>query len=260
MVNSDLEREKLKWFMKWVLDIGNDDLLPPQIAHIPCIENHILIPPQFCNLETENMIKNMISITYHGFKRNGHDLEYLSKRVILTPTNQTAGHLNSLIIDMLLGMSPHDLKLKAGAVVMLMRNLNQTLGLCNGTKMIVTKYLRFCVECEVICGTFIGTKHFIPRMELSPPDNKMHFKLVRKQMPLQICYAMTINKSQGQSLDTVGSCLPKSIFTHGQYYVAVNRITSPSELTIFVDDDSDLATNITQNMVFKEVFYALSHI
>ncbi|XP_074327266.1 uncharacterized protein LOC141665163 [Apium graveolens] len=118
--------------------------------------------------------------------------------------------------------------------------------------MIITKCLKFCVEYEVICGTFAGTKHFIPRMELSPTDMKMSFKLVRKQMPLQLCYAMTINKSQGQSLKKVGLYLPKSVFTHGQYYVAVSRVTSPSGLTIFVDDESGVATNVTQNMVYKE--------
>ncbi|XP_074360118.1 uncharacterized protein LOC141700198 [Apium graveolens] len=154
-------------------------------------------------------------------------------------------------------MPPHDLKLKVGAIVKLMRNLNQTLGLCNGTRMIVTKCLEFCVECEVICGTFVGSKHFIPCMELSHLDTKMPFKLVRKQMPLHICYAMTINKSQGQSLKTVGLYLPKSVFTHGQYYVAISRVTSPTGLTIFVDDKSGAATNLTQNVVYKEVFYDL---
>ncbi|XP_074327850.1 uncharacterized protein LOC141665768 [Apium graveolens] len=114
-------------------------------------------------------------------------------------------YLNSLNVTR---MPPHDLKLKVGVVVMLMHNLNQTLGLCNGTRMIVTKCLKFCVECEVICGSFVGTKHFIPRMELFPSDTKMPFKLVRKQIPLQVRYAMTINKSQGQSLDTVSLYLP----------------------------------------------------
>ncbi|XP_074373720.1 uncharacterized protein LOC141714078 [Apium graveolens] len=147
-------------------------------------------------------------------------------------------YLNSLNVA---GLPHHNLKLKVGGVVMLMRNLNQIL------------------ECEVIYGTFAGTKHFIPRMELSSKDMKMPFKLVRKQMPLQLCYAMTINKSQGQSLKKVELYLSKSVFTHGQYYVAVSRVTSPSRLTIFVDDESGVAINVTQNFVYKEVFYSLPH-
>ncbi|XP_074351966.1 uncharacterized protein LOC141691121 [Apium graveolens] len=92
--------------------------------------------------------------------------------------------------------------------------------------------------CEVICGSFVGTQHFIPRMECCPSDTKLPFKLIRKQMPLQICYAMTINKSQGQCLEMVGLFLPKGVFTHGQLYVAISRVTSPDGLKIFIDDET----------------------
>ncbi|XP_074337031.1 uncharacterized protein LOC141674207 [Apium graveolens] len=215
------DSEELKKFTKWVLDIGNGQVSPPRVCNLPVTENQILIPSQFCDVQTENTVDNMICSMYPNFAHEGHSTQYLSERAILTPTNQTAGHLNSLIVDKLpgesvyyfsvdaaeefggidedlneafpieylnslnvAGMPPHDLKLKVGAVFMLMHNLNQTLGLCNGTRMIVIKCLRFYMECEVICGTFVGSKHFIPRMELSPSDTKMPFKLVRKQMPL----------------------------------------------------------------------------
>ncbi|WOH00400.1 hypothetical protein DCAR_0519759 [Daucus carota subsp. sativus] len=205
------------------------------------------------------------------------DPKYLSRRAILTPTNQTVSHLNSLIVDKLPGESlsyysvdsaeefggteedlnhafPNEYLNSINIPGMPPhQNLNQTLGLCNGTRMIITKCLRFCVECEVICGSFIGTRHFIPRMELCPSDTRMPYKLIRKQMPLQICYVMTINKSQGQSLENVGLFLPKGVFTHGQYYVAISRVTSPQGLKIFVDDDSGQPTNVTQNVVYKEM-------
>ena len=85
----------------------------------------------------------------------------------------------------------------------------------------------------------------------------MPYKLIRKQMPLQVCYAMTINKAQGQSLQNVGLYLPKAVFTHGQYYVAISRVTSPQGLRIFIDDESGQPTNITANVVYKEIFYSL---
>nr|XP_017245434.1 PREDICTED: ATP-dependent DNA helicase PIF1-like [Daucus carota subsp. sativus] len=243
-----------------------------------------------------NSIDKMVESTFPNFIANCRDPSYLSERAILTPTNQTVSHLNIVIVDKLPGesvsyysvdsaeefggsdddlksafpleylnslfvpgMPPHELKLKVGVVVMLMRNLNQTLGLCNGTRMIVTKTLKFCVECEVISGAFIGTRHFIPRMELCPSDSRLPYKLVRKQMPLQICYAMTINKAQGQSLQNVGLYLPKSVFTHGQFYVAISRVTSPQGLRIFVDSEGGEPTNITKNVVYKEIFYALPY-
>ncbi|XP_074362499.1 uncharacterized protein LOC141702790 [Apium graveolens] len=218
--DSDSESEELKKFAKWVLDIGNGQVSPPRVCNFPVTGNQILIPSQFCDVQTENTVDNIICSTYPNFltkgtvhKEFGGTDEDLNEAFPIE-------YLNSLNVA---GMSPHDLKLKVRAVVMLMRNLNQNLGLCNGTRMIVTKCLRFCVECEVICD----------------------------------CYAMTINKSQGQSLKTVGLYLPKSVFSHGQYYVAISRVTSPTGLTIFVDDESGAATNITQNVVYKEVFYGL---
>ncbi|KAL8133227.1 hypothetical protein AgCh_008622 [Apium graveolens] len=203
---------------------------------------------------------------------------YLSERDILTPTNNTVCHINDLIVDKIPGdtisyfstdsaedfpgseielnnyfppeylnslnipgLPNHELKLKVGVAVMLMRNLNQTLGLCNRTRMMVTKCLPQCVECEVITGSFIGSRHFIPRMEPSPSDTKLPFNFLRKQMPLQICYCMTINKSQGQSLENVGLFIPKPVFTHGQLYVAVNRenrmhILMSSAISILQDE------------------------
>ncbi|XP_063950001.1 uncharacterized protein LOC108221463 [Daucus carota subsp. sativus] len=292
---SEKEVQELLEFAKWVLDAGDGKLpVPDKNLHPDAKEDDILIPPQFCDIEKQNSVENMISSTFPDFLQHCRDPKYLSRRAILTPTNQTVSHLNSLIVDKLLGeslsyysvdsaeefggteedlnhafpneylnsinvpgMPPHELKFKVGVVVMLKRNLNQTSGLCNGTRMIITKCLKFCVECEVICGSFIGTRHFIIRMELCPSDTRMPYKLIRKQMPLQICYVMTINKSQGQSLEIVGLFLPKGVFTHGQYYVAISRVTSPQGLKIFVDDDSGQPTNVTQNVVYKEVFYAL---
>jgi ATP-dependent exoDNAse (exonuclease V) alpha subunit len=72
-----------------------------------------------------------------------------------------------------------------------------------------------------------------------------------------VSFAMTINKSQGQSLKNVGIYLPKPIFSHGQLYVALSRVTSRAGLMMLICDDEGRVSNKTNNVVYKEVFQNL---
>ncbi|CAN1789049.1 ATP-dependent DNA helicase PIF1 [Linum perenne] len=64
---------------------------------------------------------------------------------------------------------------------------------------------------------------------------------------------MTINKSQGQTLNHVGICLKRQIFTHGQLYVALSRVTKRSGLSIMSCDKNGQPSNSMTNIVFREV-------
>ncbi|XP_019157983.1 PREDICTED: uncharacterized protein LOC109154704 [Ipomoea nil] len=105
--------------------------------------------------------------------------------------------LNSIRVS---GLPNHTLTLKIGSPVMLMRNIDHSLGLCNGTRLIITKLADHVIEGEILTGPNKGTKLLIPRMSMSPSDPRLPFKFQRRQFPLMLSYAMTINKSQGQTL------------------------------------------------------------
>jgi len=80
----------------------------------------------------------------------------------------------------------------------------------------------------------------MPRLSLTPSDTRIPFKFQCRQFPIFVCFAMTINKSQGQSLKRVGIYLPQPVFLHGQLYVAISRVTSRDCLKILLtDDDGD---------------------
>ena len=155
------------------------------------------------------------------------------------------------------GAPHHELHLKVGTPVMCMRNIDQRAGLCNGTRLQILRLGTNVKEAKIISGGKVGTICEIPRMVITPSDSKMPFKLHRRQFPVQVCFGMTINKSQGQTLSHVGLFLQKPVFSHGQLYVAVSRVKSKRGLKILCCDNDGVYTNSTTNVVFKEVLHKL---
>ena len=149
------------------------------------------------------------------------------------------------------GLPSHALTLKEGAMVMLIRNLNINQGLLNGTRLITKRFLEHQVISKIITeGPFQGYEVILPRINLLSAPTGMPFKLNRIQIPLKLAYAMTINKSQCQTLNKIGIILTpeKQCFSHGHLYAALSRVSSgPSGVAV-------LSTRRGKNVVYKMVF------
>jgi hypothetical protein len=131
------------------------------------------------------------------------------------------------------GLPPHVLKLKIGCPVILLRNLDPANGLCNGTRLVVRGCQRNSIDTEIVLGKHAGKRVFLPRIPLCPFDDEMFpFQFKRKQFPIRLNFAMTVNKSQGQTIPNVGVYLPAPVFSHGQLYVAMSRAINRTNIKI----------------------------
>jgi ATP-dependent DNA helicase PIF1 len=125
--------------------------------------------------------------------------------------------------------------------IILLRNIDPANGLCNGTQLVVRGFQKNSIDAEIVLGQNAGMRIFLPRIPLCPSNDEMfpfHFK--RKQFPVRLSFAMTINKSQGQTIPNVGVYLPESVFSHGQLYVALSRGTARSNMKILVAEPPEL--------------------
>ncbi|CAN1831054.1 ATP-dependent DNA helicase PIF1 [Linum perenne] len=261
-------------FPEWVLAVGDGKICP--IAHI----NHstmdwISIPEQFLIPKSINPIIDLVARVYPDLARNHQSVAYIRTRAIVTPTNQVVSSINDYVLTQIPGdekiylssdtlttpgpnqtrleaeypveflnaltfngMPEHQLRLKPYAIVMLLRNLNPSAGLCNGTRILLTHLGEHTLRGLIIGGSFEGTIAIIPR----------------RQYPVRLCYAVTINKSQGKTLEHIGIYLPNPVFSHGQLYVALSRARSVEGVHISIQNDANIPETSTRNIVYKEIF------
>ena len=85
----------------------------------------------------------------------------------------------------------------------------------------------------------------LPRISIIPTDLPFRFK--RVQFPVRLCFSITINKSQGQTFNTVGVDLSEDVFTHGQLYVALSRVGNSKNLFVYTADKT-----VIDNVVYPE--------
>ncbi|ONM06552.1 hypothetical protein ZEAMMB73_Zm00001d032987 [Zea mays] len=281
------------WFAEYLLRVGGGT---EEVNN----DGDVRLPDEVCVPYTgdDRDLDRLIDDIYPSLNENMSNTSYITSRAILTTWNDWVDMINMRMIDrfqreqmmyhsfatavddpnnyypseflnMLTpnGLPPHVLKLKIGCPIMLLRNIDPANGLCNGTRLVVRGFQKNSIDAEIVLGQHAGMRVFLPRIPLCPSDDEMfpfHFK--RKQFPVRLSFAMTVNKSQGQTIPNVAVYLPEPVFSHGQLYVALSRATTRLNVKVLVIPVTDdkmkkgvekkstiNGVTYTKNIVYKEV-------
>jgi len=211
----------------------------------------ILAPKNIDVDEVNNAILELLSEESHM---------YLSANS-LTPTEEGASVAAGVSMDSLYlveflntlqfnGIANLELELKVGVPILLLCNLNQLIGLCNGTRLIIKRLSQHVIEAEIITGNNVDKRVFIPRIIISPSRTYWPFVLRCRQFPVRVAFAITINKNQGQTFNNVKVYLPSPVYSHGQLYVAISRVISSANIKIF---NGQGPHRYMRNVIYKEV-------
>ena len=271
----------LEEFDRWTLSIGNGSTVCVMIP-----ENMVMKIEPNSKDDTKNeerSMKKFCNKVFPDLKKNIASPGWLQGRTILAPTNKEVDTINDVMQDILPddgiklpsadtlenpedifrfnteylnklrpnGFPQHLLCLKQGVPLMLLRNINPRQGLCNGTRLIFER----CIDNKLLQCRIVetGRSVLIPRITFIPKPNEFPFEWQRRQFPVRIAFAITINKSQGQTLKYVGVWLRSPVFTHGQLYVACSRVSSPDHLHFALMTEPKKEQSTVDNIVFHEV-------
>ncbi|CAL5441876.1 unnamed protein product [Camellia sinensis] len=271
-------------FSNYLLRIGNgsESVNDQNKIKIPA---SMIISNNFSN--AENPIKDLIQTVFPNLKNYSEDPISMINSVVLTPKNDCVQEINALLIkqfptkgrlytsidktidpndqgqyeDFLNslepnGLPPHHLELKINSPIMTLRNIDPSIGLCNGTRLICRDLKDFIICAEIAVGDRKGQMVFIPRIPLQPSDHQKYpVQFTRTQFPVKLCFAMTINKAQGQTLQKVGLYLREPVFSHGQLYVALSRATTAADVKVLIPPTNQhaLDNSTTKNVVYEEL-------
>ena len=210
--------------------------------------NRMILAPR--NLDVNDMNEALLN------RMSGNTKSYYSADNIMQESGADHNNYSSFTPEFLRSLKspslpPGELNLKTGCPLILLRNLSPTTGLCNGSRMIVINMSERVLHIQIIGGDHHGQFALIPRIALIPPSSPdFAFKFKRRQFPVRLAFAITINRAQGQSVAHVGLDLRVPVFAHGQLYVALSRVTARKNIKILLPHDN--YNSRTTNVVYQE--------
>ncbi|XP_019189684.1 PREDICTED: uncharacterized protein LOC109184097 [Ipomoea nil] len=204
-----VEQQESKQFGDWIASIGDGKIGGPNDGYAEVeIPNHMLLSSDGDHIET------IVRSTFPMFANGNSDASYLQGLAILAPTFNVVNSVNEYMSELhtaesrtyfscdtvckadadagilgdvhtpkflnvirASGVPNHSLTLNIGSPVMLLRNVDHSVGLCNGTQLVISKLADRVIEAELMDGGNKGTKVLIPKMSMSPSDTRLPFKL-----------------------------------------------------------------------------------
>ena len=185
-------------------------------------EGELLIP-EGMRTETANL-SDLVDAVFPSIATRFNDASWVGKRAILSPSNMEVAEVNSAVLQRLpgdevllksidtteeggadyppeflntcelSGIPPHSLALKPGCLVILLRNLDQRAGHCNGTKYVVVNIKPHVLELRSVDTYNRGATILLPRIISISKTKTLPFTLRRKQFPVKLAYGITANK------------------------------------------------------------------
>lgn len=191
-------------------------------------------------VEDEN-IKNML-------KLNAKDWENPLSISVDTTKQALSIKVQTKIRNEVLKNLPISRRIRVGSQVMLSHNLDVGMMLCNGSRGVVTALQDgFPVVKFSLAGVTIMLKYHSWVFDYGPG-----IVVTAKAVPLRLAYAMTIHKSQGQSIDFLTVDLTHC-WEPGMAYTALSRATSTKGLAVVGFNPECVFTNPRVVTFYKQM-------